>query len=66
MSNKYLSSVPYQLKLLLAQLSLALLFLSCHVRVSAWIHTLKLPECQGTSCSNQARNLKVKWLLIDG
>ena len=36
------------------------MFLSCHVRVSEWIHTLSLPECQGTPCSKQARNLKVK------
>ena len=36
--------------------------LSCHVRVWEWIHTLQLPECQGTPCSKQARNLKVKWL----
>ena len=28
------------------------MFLSCHVRVSEWIHTLYLPECQGTNgCS---------------
>ena len=26
-------------------------FLSCHVRVSEWIHTLYLPECQGTLIS---------------
>ena len=40
-------------------------FLSCHVRVSEWIHTLYLPECQGTPCSKQARNLKFKWLQLD-
>ena len=34
------------------------MFLSCHVRVSEWIHTLKLPECQGTPCSKQVQNLK--------
>ena len=34
------------------------MFLSCHVRVSEWIHTLWLPGCQGTPCSKQARNLK--------
>ena len=34
------------------------MFLSCHVRVSEWIHTLSLPECQGTPCSKQARNDK--------
>ena len=34
------------------------MFLSCHIRVSEWIHTLKLAECQGTPCSKQARNLQ--------
>ena len=24
---------------------------SCHVRVSEWIHSLYLPECQRTLCS---------------
>ena len=38
------------------------MFLSCHVRVSWWIHTLYLTDCQGTPSSKQARNLKVKWL----
>ena len=37
------------------------MFLSCHVRVSEWICTLYLPECQGTPCSKQARYLKFKW-----
>ena len=41
------------------------MFLSCHVRVSEWIHTLYLPECQGTPCSKQARYLKFKWLQWD-
>ena len=36
-------------------------FLSCHVRISERIHTLKLPERQGTPCSKQARYLKFKW-----
>ena len=27
---------------------LGYMFLSCHVRVSKWIHTLSLPECQET------------------
>ena len=27
------------------------MFLSCHVRVSEWIHTLQLPECQGNPCN---------------
>ena len=31
------------------------IFLSCHVRVSEWMHTLQLPECQGNGCV-------VKWL----
>ena len=31
---------------------------SCHVRISEWIDTLYLPECQGTPCSKQARYLK--------
>ena len=31
------------------------MFLSCHVRVWEWMHTLQLPECQGTPCSKQAR-----------
>ena len=38
---------------------------SCHVRVSEWIYTLQLPECQGTPCSKQARNLKFKWLQLE-
>ena len=41
------------------------IFLSSHVRVSEWIHTLYLPECQGTSCSKQVRYLKFQWLLLD-
>ena len=41
------------------------MFLSCHVCVSEWIHNLQLPECQGTPCLKQARNLKVKWLQLD-
>ena len=45
--------------------SLVYMFLSCHIRVSKWIHTLWLPECQGTPCSKQARNLKFKWLQLD-
>ena len=36
------------------------MFLSCHVRVSEWIHTLGLLECQGSPCSKQARNLKIR------
>ena len=41
------------------------MFLSCHLRISEWIHTLQLPECQGTPCLKQARNLKFKWLQLD-
>ena len=38
------------------------MFLSCHVRISEWIHSLYLPECLGTLCSKQLRYLKFKWL----
>ena len=41
------------------------MFLSCHVRIWDWIHTLQLPECQGTPCSKQASYLKIKWLQRD-
>ena len=41
------------------------MFLSCHVRISEWIHILYLPECRGTSCSDKARYLKFKWLQRD-
>ena len=41
------------------------MFLSCHVRVSEWIRTLYLPECQGTPCSKKARNLKFMWLKFE-
>ena len=41
------------------------MFLSCHVRVWEWIHTLPLPECQGTPCSKQAPYLNIKWLQRD-
>ena len=34
------------------------MLLSCHVHVSERIHTLQLPECQGTPCSKQVRNVK--------
>ena len=40
-------------------------FLSCHVPVWEWIHTLQLPECQGTPCSKQAPYLNIKWLQRD-
>ena len=39
--------------------------LSCHVPVWEWIHTLQLPECQGTPCWKQAPYLKIKWLQRD-
>ena len=41
------------------------MFLLCHVRVSEWIYTLRLPECQGAPCLKQARYLKIKWLQRD-
>ena len=41
------------------------MLLSRHVRVSEWIHTLKLTESQETPCSKQAQNLKFKWLQLD-
>ena len=41
------------------------MFMSCHVGVSEWIHTPWFPECQGTPCSKQARNLKFRWLQLD-
>ena len=37
------------------------MLLSCQVRVSEWIHRLKLPECQGTPCWRLAWYLKFKW-----
>ena len=36
------------------------MFLSCHVHVSGWIHTLYLPECEGTYFSKQVQYLKFK------
>ena len=41
------------------------MFLSCHVRVSEWIHSLYSPECQGTPCSKQAPHLKFMWQQLD-
>ena len=41
------------------------MLLSCHVRISKWIHTLYLPEFQGTPCSKLAQYLKFKWLEQD-
>ena len=42
----------------LQTLSTMTMFLSCHLRISEWIHTLYLLECQGTPCWKQVRNLK--------
>ena len=41
------------------------MFLSCHVRISEWIHTLYFPECPGSPCSKQAWFPKVMWLQLD-
>ena len=43
----------------------AFMFLSCHVRMSEWMHTLYLIECQGTPFSEQPQYLKFKWLQRD-
>ena len=41
------------------------MFLSCHLRVSEWIHALYWPKCQGNPCLKQARNLKFRWVQLD-
>ena len=41
------------------------MFLSCHVRVWEWIHTIQLNEWQGTPCLKQAPYLMIKWLQRD-
>ena len=41
------------------------MFLSCHVGIWEWIHTLQFPESQGTPCSKQAPYLKIKSLQGD-
>ena len=41
------------------------MFLSCHVHISEWIHTLYFPECQGTLSTKQVQYLKFKWLPRD-
>ena len=41
------------------------MLLSCYVRISEWIHTLYMPECQGTLCSKQFQYFKFKWLQGD-
>ena len=38
------------------------MFLSCHVHVPEWIHTLYWLECQRTPYSKQVPCLKFKWL----
>ena len=40
-------------------------FLSFHVPMSEWIHTLYLPECQESLCWKQAQYLKSKWIQRD-
>ena len=41
------------------------LLLSCHIRISEWVHNTYLRECQGTLCLKQTRYLKIKWLQLD-
>ena len=41
------------------------MFLSSHVHISEWIHTLSLTKRQGTPFLKQARYLKFKWLQRD-
>ena len=41
------------------------MFLSCHVCISEWIHTLQLPDCEGTGCSKQVQKLNFKWLELN-
>ena len=41
------------------------ILVSCHLRISEWIHTLYLPEFQGTPCLEQAWYLKFKWVQRD-
>ena len=41
------------------------IILSCHIRVSERIHTLWLPQCEGTPCSKHGLYLKFKWLQGD-
>ena len=49
----------------LSVLCIWLYFLSCHVRVSVWIHTWECPEYQRTPRSKQVQILKFKWLQLD-
>ena len=44
--------------------ALTLCFILSHTR-SEYIHTLWLPDCQGTPCSKQVQYLKLKWLQRD-
>ena len=41
------------------------MFFPYHVSISEWIHTLYLPECQGTPSSKHTRYLNFKWLQWD-
>ena len=41
------------------------MFLSRHEHILEWIHTLLLPECQGTSYSKHVWDLKFKWLQLN-
>ena len=41
------------------------MFLSYHVRILEWVHTLWFPKCQRTPCSKQALFLKFRWLQRD-
>ena len=40
------------------------MLLSRHVRVSEWIHTLKLSKFEWIPCSKQVQSLKVGWLQL--
>ena len=41
------------------------MFLSCHIHVLEWIHTLQLPELKGTPSSRHVTYQKFKWLQWD-
>ena len=60
------NTVPAQLFVWVAQQSTTIITVcSSHVRVSEWINTLYLPECQRTPFWKQAQNMKFKWLQLD-
>ena len=40
------------------------IFFSRNVRISEWIHTLQLPQCQATPASKKMRNPKFNWLQL--